>query len=289
MLIPIEKAEPGMELLEDVLLPSGAVLVNASQTLTASLIETIAKRGIPKIQVASGVKEAQSAQEDPAPDGSIGRPAVDPPQEDARAQDPRPSSPRLKAIVSKDAMSAKLCMEPIEGADERFSSEIIVEALLAEGIVFGIDDKAVAGAIEKWNKFKRYYEIDNIAVGSPPQPGKEGGYECIVQHISDPEKLALAKSARSFRDFSGKGIECKRVDPGTVIARKMDDHKSFPGTTVRGDSIAAPKTAPTPLRLDPTVELAPGEKNILAKVTGVVFLSNRRSAFVPSFLTERSN
>jgi uncharacterized protein (DUF342 family) len=61
------------------------------------------------------------------------------------------------------------------------------------------------------------------------------------------------------------------VDPGTIIARKTDDQKSFPGTTVKGGSVFADKPDPKPLRLDPTVEFGPEDKDIRAKSTGVVF------------------
>ena len=35
--------------------------------------------------------------------------------------------------------------------------------------------------MEKWNKFKRYYEIDNIAVGAQPLAGKKGVFDCVVR------------------------------------------------------------------------------------------------------------
>jgi uncharacterized protein len=280
MIIAIEKAKPGMQLLEDVLLPSGAVLLNATQILTASLIETIVKRGISKIQVVLAEEEAQSAPENPKPsDGANLQPPN--PSHPHKGPDGQSSIPRLKVLVSKDAMSAKLCVEPSEASDGQLRNDTIIEFLNTEGVIFGIDEKAVAGAIEKWNKFKRYYEIDNIAVGTPPMVGKEGSFDCIVQHISDPAKLAIVKSVRSFRDFAGKGIECKRVDPGMEIARKQDDHKTIPGTTVKGDSIFVPETTSTHLYLDATVEFGPDRKKIVAKATGIVYFLDSTIGICP--------
>lgn len=70
MILTIENAKPGIKLEEDVLLPSGAILVNASQTLTQPLIETIKKRGIQKIQVVPEETTPKSAPEPVKPDSN---------------------------------------------------------------------------------------------------------------------------------------------------------------------------------------------------------------------------
>ena len=71
MLIDLAQAKPGMVLLEDVLLPSGAVLVNGSQKLTESIIQTIAKRGITKIQIVSEDTTPHGAPEEIKPEPGI--------------------------------------------------------------------------------------------------------------------------------------------------------------------------------------------------------------------------
>ena len=141
MIIAIEKATPGMQLLEDVHLPSGAVLVNSDQVLTASLIGAVAGNSSPKNPVIAP-PEAQSAAENPLPsDDKNPRPPLAPlhPLKDSAG---RPAGPRLKVIISKDAMSAKLCMEPSEEADEQLHDDAIVDVLHAAGVIFGIDEKA---------------------------------------------------------------------------------------------------------------------------------------------------
>jgi hypothetical protein len=179
MLIDIEKAEPGMKLLEDVLLPSGAILVNSSRTLTASLIETIAKRGIPKIQVALPEQADQSSQQNSSSAGAVDQQIPNPPHLRSNP-DHRQSAPNIKVIISPDAMAVKLCVESVGRDDERLCREAIMEALHAEEVVFGINEKAVASAVEKWNKCKNSLEIENVAVGAPPKAGKDGGYESRI-------------------------------------------------------------------------------------------------------------
>jgi uncharacterized protein len=274
MIVDIEKAQPGMRLLEDVLLPSGAILVNASQVLTASLIETIARRGIQKIQVVPEKKEVQSD-----PQGSDAAESAEcPPAESSvpsEAQHPAgPTPPKLKVMVSKDAMSAKLSVEPTGAADAPLSKDAVASALSAEGVVFGIDDKVVIGAIEKWMKFKRYYEFDNIARGAPPQAAKEGTFDCAVRFVSTPEKFASVKKIRSFKGLAAEGIDCERVDPGTEVARKQKDLPAVPGTTVKGDPVSTSERIESSLALDASVEFGPDKKNILAKATGIVYIVN---------------
>ena len=61
-----------MTLLEDVHLPSGAILVNGSQKLTESLIQIIAKRGITKIQIVPEDTTPQSEPEEIKQEEEIG-------------------------------------------------------------------------------------------------------------------------------------------------------------------------------------------------------------------------
>ena len=106
----------------------------------------------------------------------------------------KPQLPKIKAILSKDLMTAKLCVEPVGAPEEPLTFDDIVTALHHDGVIFGIDDKAIAGVVEKWQKLKRYYEVDAVAKGSPPQPGKEGGWDTDGQIYSDPKNCRRPKN-----------------------------------------------------------------------------------------------
>jgi uncharacterized protein len=274
MIVDIEKAQPGMELLEDVLLPSGAILVNASQVLTASLIATIARRGIQKIQVVAEKNEAQSPQEISQPVTEVTAGASEHPSQPEEPRASGPTLPKLKVIVAKDAMSAKLCVEPSGPEDGPLTSEAVMVALNAEGVIFGIDEKVVTSVLEKWGKFKRYYEFDAIARGAQPQAAKEGGFDCTVRCISDPEKLAIVKKARRASELAGEKVEVKRVDAGMEVAKKQSEAPAVPGTTVKGDPVPTQERISSVLTLDASVEYGPSGKNILARASGFVYLVN---------------
>ncbi len=274
MIVDIEKAQPGMKLLEDVLLPSGAILVNGSQVLSAQLIETIAKRGIQKIQVVDEQKVAQSPEESVQTEAEASHPSPDKASLSEERSPSGPSLPKLKVIVARDAMSAKLCVEPSSPEDGPLSNEAITAALNAEGVVFGIDEKVVAGAIEKWKKFKRYYEFDAVAKGCQPQAAKEGGFDCAVRFVSDPEKYADVKKMRRAGELAAGKVDARRVDAGMEVARKQSDVPAVAGTTVKGDPVPTADMVPSTLNLDASVEFGPDKKNILAKVTGIVYIVN---------------
>jgi uncharacterized protein (DUF342 family) len=279
VVLDIEQAKPGMTLEEDVLLPSGAILVNASQVLTISLIETILKRGIQKIQVVQEETTPQSSGE-PINNAEEKETAIAPP---AKAEQPAalPARPKIKVIPSKDGMAAKLCVEPSGADEEPLTAEDITEALSEAGVCFGIDDKAISGIVEKWKAFKRYYEIDAIAKGTAPQPAKEGPFDFSVKYISDTGKLAEARKARYFWELKDSGIEIQRVDPDTVIAKRQKDLPAIPGRTVRGDELPSTETVKFSLSLDPSVRLTADNKSIMPTTTGIVYFINSAVGVCP--------
>ena len=280
MLIDLAQAKPGMVLLEDVLLPSGAVLVNGSQKLTESVIQTIAKRGITKIQIVTEDTTPQGAPEEIKP-----QPAAlveDAPVAASAEKGPeKPQRPKIKAVLSKDLMAAKLCVEPVGAPEEPLTVDDIVSALHHDGVIFGIDDKAIAGVVEKWQKLKRYYEVDGAAKGSAPQPGKEGGWDLTVKYISDPEKLSAAKKCRFAWQVLAEGIDFQRVEPGKAVAKKQPDIPPAPGRNVKGDPVPSTDVIKAAAALDQSIQLANDRDHLLSRVEGIAFFVNNTIGILP--------
>ena len=274
MVLNIEAAKPGMMLEEDVLLPSGVVLVNASQVLSDSLIRTMITRGIQKIQVVREETTLQSAS-----DGAEAQEQT--PQADELKQQPAeekppetPQGPRIKALVSKDGMSAKLCVEPSGAENEPLTPEAIKTAIAEAGIIYGIDDKGISGLVENWTKLKRYYEVDNIAKGTPPQPAKEGIFDFSVRYISSAEQLTEVRKLHYSWELKAAGIEADRVDHDTIIARKQKDQPSVAGKTVKGDEIPTSEIIKTTLNLDSSVRYSSDYTKLIPAVTGIAYVIN---------------
>jgi uncharacterized protein (DUF342 family) len=274
VLIEIDQAKPGMTLLEDVHLPSGAVFVNSSQKLTEALIQTIARRGITKIQI---VPEDTTHQSEPEEikhgEGKVVETKEETPQPTEKAPD-IPKPPKITAVTSKDLMSVKLCIEPSGAPNEVLTFDDITVVLHNDGIVFGIDDTAVLGIVEKWQKFKRYYEVDNIAKGTMPQPAREGSFDFLVKYVSDPAKMAIAAKAGFAWQLAKFGIEFQRVDKGKVIAQKQKDIPCVPGRNVKGDPIPISDVVKATINLDQSVQMSSNQEQIVSRAEGIAYYAN---------------
>jgi hypothetical protein len=279
VVIEIEAAESGMVLLEDVLLPNGAVLVNSSVALTPALIDTLKKRGILKIQIVTEHDEQQSSTQPEVPDPAHTHPHHHPANDNA-VETPR-ATPALRLVIRDDLMSAKLCVEPIENPHQDLTREDILQALLDNGIEFGINDTAIQSILEKWKKLKKYCEVDEIAKGTPSLPGHEGVWDFKVKFLSNVSEIEAAKHTRYLEDLP-REYALERVDKGTVLARRAQDTPPTPGRNIKGDLVPAAHMIKTELTCDENVEFADEHRQIVSRVTGLAyFLEGKMAGATP--------
>jgi len=273
-----------MKLLEDVLLPNGSILINASQVLSQATIEVMARRGIKKIQIVAPVEEKQSVEKEKP----VEKPSS--PQQELAAiveQFTPPSPPTLRLVVKEDKMSAKLCVEPTEAQNQVLERDHIIGFLTANNIVFGINEQAISSIIEKWLKYKRYYEVEDIAKGTPPQPGKEGPYEFKVKYLSTQTAVDAMRKIKYFADIP-RELSADRVDPGTVIAVRGIDVPPFPGTDVHGDIVSTEEMIKTDMKGDNSVSFENENQKIVAKSTGFAYVLNANTVGVVLFAFDGS-
>jgi uncharacterized protein (DUF342 family) len=278
MLIDIENAKPGMTLLEDVLLPNGAILLHANQSLTESLIEILKKRGIRKIQIVSETKPNITDKATLHPDISDSSESENHQKE---KKETPPSLPKLRLIIKDDLMSAKLCIEPTEAPNQILTVDEIVNFLHSNGIEHGINKKAISDTIEKWKKHKRYYEIDNVAVGTLPIPAKEGNLEFKVKYLSNVSEIEKVKQTKYYSDLP-KDLPLQRVDEGDIIAVRDEDTPMVPGRNIKNELIETKELIKLEISLDPNVTFSSDRKQLISKITGFAyFLDNRIVGVIP--------
>jgi hypothetical protein len=283
LIIEIEAAKPGMKLLEDVLLPNGSILINASQVLSQGTIDVLIKRGIKKIQIISDADAKQLARQEISAKKQEAASAEA--EENAkRAEEEKvvpPTPPTLRIIIKEDLLSAKLCIEPTESPNQVLGREDILSALAENGISFGINDNAVTAALEKWKKYKRYYEIEDIAKGTLAQPGKEGAYEFTVKYLGTAADIERVRKARRFAELP-REMPLQRVDPGMVIAKRCEDMPPLPGRDVKGDPVVTTETVKTEMTGDSNVKFSDDRDQITAQTTGFVyFLDGHLTGILP--------
>jgi uncharacterized protein (DUF342 family) len=267
LIIDIESAQPGMTLLEDVLLPNHAILINASQVLSQATIEVLKKRGIRKIQIVSGQDAQQSsAREVPAEEAGADPAAAAPVVEKVVP----PTPPNLRVVIKDDLLSAKLCIEPTDSPNQVLEKEDILAALAQQNITFGIVDNAITAVLEKWKKYKRYYEVEDIAKGALPQPGKESPYEFKVKYLGAVAEVEHVRKAKHFSDIP-RELPLQRVDPGTIIAQRGEDIPPLPGRDVKGDPVTTTDIIKTEMTGDKNVNFTDNKSRIEAQASGFVF------------------
>ncbi|MBD3392826.1 MAG: DUF342 domain-containing protein, partial [Chitinivibrionales bacterium] len=283
MRLAIDKVDPGMVLVEDVVLPSGGILLNSPVELTASHIAILKRRGIRWIQVERGARgndagravsglaidDAEQARETPA----TKEPAPEP-------QAP-PTPPRISVSVSPDRLSADLRVEPAGGANEVLKEEDIIAALSAEGVVFGISQRKIDELVEKWTKIKRLYDVENIAAGEPPSPGREGQLEFLVPCLSTKAQLEAVKAATYCFELDRGDIPIHRVDRGTTVAQRQVGMPPVPGKNVLGEVIPCDEIIKIEIKAADTIDITEDGEVFAANITGLPYFVEGTLGVVP--------
>jgi len=263
VLVKTSDLKPGMVIQEDVMLPSGSILINARQRLTEQLINTVERRGVDVIQI---VPAEEPAEADAAADTA--------PSDGGKRQEPAAPIQRLPGLelqVAPDLMSAKLKIEPLQNSLNELKLQDILDFLDNRELTFGTNYEAINQFLEKWNKFKKFYEIDNIARGVFAQPGREGPLEFHVTCLNGDETIKKAHSFQHVWELTAENIAADRVLPGQVIAEKKIAQAPIPGMNIKGQALVTEEIVSAPITLDPTVEYDKSGKKIVSRATGIAY------------------
>ena len=294
MLINIADATPGMILSEDILLPNGTVLINASQALTYSLIAVLKRREIRDLQIISEASATESPVEttntstlqQTTKTATKAVPAL----ENAKKNEPAVIKPvdvkatlaALRVIVSDDRLSAKLVIEPhSSGTTADLTAIDVLDFLNSKGIAYGINEKSLITVVPAWNKAKKLLELPDIAKGSMPTPGREGAITCKVKHLGTRADVDKAKAAKQYWELTNAGIDVQRVDKDTVLAEKEMGTPPIPGKTIAGELVPIKEIIRTKINLDSSVEFSKDEQTVIARQTGVAFYFENTIGVVP--------
>ena len=275
MRMDIDKVSVGMVLVEDVILPNGAILLHSPTTLTASHIETLKKRGITRILVSpppAGESAPHSAfdlhvQETPAK------------KEMAKEEDTGtvvektapPAPPKITVSVAFDKLSADLRIEPAGGANEVLTKEDLIAALSAQGVIFGINHFKLDELVKKWANIKRLYDVEKVAVGDPPTPGRQGQLDFKVTCVSSPAHLAAIRESTYCYQLRNTGIPIQRVDKGTVVAKRQMSAPPVPGKNVLGDAIPCDEIIKIEIKVDKSIDVHDDGEVYTASQTGLPY------------------
>ena len=268
MLIAVNKAQPGMILSEDIILPNGGVLIKKQHALTPEILMLLKKRGINQIRV-SGIdtteKEEISLQI--TPNGSPGDLPV--------------TAPNIRIYLSEDLMSANLVIEPTGQNSPEITCEDLERALSSKGIISGVDKKALNGLVEKWRVRKCFYELENVARGTPPEPAKEGTIHMLVRHLTNPSDIERTRNSHYYWEIGDSIPKVQKVTPGMLIAEKQFSKPPMPGKNLKGEAVFTEDVISAEITLAAGVSYTNNKNRIKADTQGIAFFNQGIVGIVP--------
>ncbi|MDI6791659.1 MAG: FapA family protein [bacterium] len=169
-------------------------------------------------------------------------------------KEPRGLKDYVKLEVAKDKMAASITLtNHKDGMLPRLEVEEIKDFLLRGGVVYGIDEEAIAGALSEGIVDKPI----QVAKGVQPTSGKDTVIE--VKFKKDRTGLVQKADGNGKVDYRELGL-IVNVSPGEVLAVKTPAVKGIPGKTVTGDEVRAKEGKDIPM---------PAGKNTLLSEDGL--------------------
>jgi uncharacterized protein (DUF342 family) len=253
VVIKIQDARPGMALLKDINLPDGRVLLNKNHILTDDSITLLLKNPIIDIDITNP----------------------------SDSEKPTKTSPKIIVKCERNESSARMIIEPSDIPDTLLTVEMMKKALDDEGVIFGVDEKALNKVADNWAINPRRYEIDYVALGSPAEPGKEGGLRLNVKVISGYGDLDEIQRAKFYWQIADLGSRLDKVISGTVIGEKEIECYPVPGSNVKGIPVFTDEVVKSKLKLDKGVSFSKDGNQVLATTTGFAYYFDDLIGVIP--------
>jgi len=291
VILSSEDLKEGMILSEDLLLPNGAILLNAGSVLTQDHIAIIQKRGLESVYVEGEPPEEEQntvGVEDVDDLLSLIDEDVAVPLEQASegpaSEEPVSTQllPRITVHISEDQMSASLIIEPLSGSENNLCVDNLRKALEDHGVVAGINEELLDETVVQWNRFKRRYDVANIAVGKMARAGTEGELIFQVPVLDNADDVTAAKMVHFHWEIEPLLGQVEIVAKNTVIAVKGEGALPEEGHTVTGKAVSSQAVLPLSFHLDNTVALSADGNSVLAGFSGIPYqLQNGIIGVVP--------
>jgi uncharacterized protein len=189
--------------------------------------------------------------------------------------------PRIHVDITDDAMSARLTIDPAEPVTEELSTDLLMAALQESGVAFGIKKAFLNDIVRFWNIAKKHNEFENVAEGVLPQEGREGPFQCKVQHIDNSPDMETVRTSHYYWQAAEMLGTLQRISPGMVVAEKLIDEPPKPGSTVRGKPLVTDKMTGSGIELRDGIDYSPDRKQLVATMDGVLYYVNNTIGVLP--------
>ena len=170
--------------------------------------------------------------------------------------------------ISSDKLYAWMMLFPPTGNGQELSRDMIYEALLDQGILFGVNGR-LADRLAHDNQ--RYFNLFLIAQGKPAFDGKNGN---IVDYFPRVVERILTVDEYDQVDYTALNL-IHNVKEGQEICRLIRPTEGEPGRTVLDTEIPAKPGQSVPLPKGRNTEISEDGTLLLASIAGDVEFTGR--------------
>lgn len=191
-------------------------------------------------------------------------------QEDDLEEDegPPPLDAQVCFFLSVDKLYAwALVLPPVHGGFE-LSRDILCDAMVMEGVTFGVDARLVDRLS---HDDRKYFTLFLIAKGKPAFDGKNGN---IVEHFPREVQRILEVDDYNQVDYTALNL-IHNVKQGEEICRLIRPTEGEPGRTVLDEVIPAKGGVEVPLPKGRNTEISEDELSLVASISGHVEFTGR--------------
>lgn len=163
----------------------------------------------------------------------------------------------FKVDVSKDRLMATIHFE-VKANTKPPTEEMVLSALQAKHVVFGIDQEAIQRCVPEMTDF-------TAAKGTPPVKGEDAQ---IVRKFNLGDKGRPVKNKFDQVDYKNLKL-FHLVKKGELLVERIPHTLGTPGTDVHGDEVPAKPGKPKPLPVGKNTA-ADGENRLIATMEGQI-------------------
>jgi uncharacterized protein (DUF342 family) len=181
-----------------------------------------------------------------------------------------PLAESLQVTVSQDKMQAYLVFRRVEG-ELKVTSRELEEYLSSQGIKFGIQTDTLYLISQRPQEF--FFTQNVIAVGIPPEAGKDGYVKVLYGESSDQERRPAEREDGSV-DYK-EVTQLANVKAGQLIAERVPAQKGIPGKAVTGEEIPPKNGKDAHFKIGKNVVVNPEKIAMYAAIDGLVTMTDK--------------
>ncbi len=169
---------------------------------------------------------------------------------------------RVRITISGDSMSATMVLYKPEQTDPPVTVDEVKEALAAENVIYGIDEKEIARGVEE----QIYVTPIKIAGGDLPKPGVSARFD---YHFDTTNQRTPKEDQDGRIDYKDINF-IQNTHEGDVLVTKIPPTRGTPGKNVFGKEIQGPMGRDVPFKRGANTKVSDDGMTLIATASGAI-------------------